>query len=246
MPKPRKFKLQSRTAERRLRRFIRKRLRRLRKSIEKRARAEFASRQKELREDAEGYDPASIRRMWVRIAGDPVPEAESVAKTVHRSVDRTLAGAVREVVSNPRPLPAKMDLAEEAAQIAGKIRSLEDDYIGRVGAKLEKIAAREATESELTKMLQERAGMASRKAELLARDQVGALEAKVAQERAQEAGVPRYIWRTQNDERVREEHDAREGQSFEWDKPPSDGHPGEPPNCRCWAEPDIDSVLEEM
>ena len=46
-------------------------------------------------------------------------------------------------------------------------------------------------------------------------------------------------WRTVGDSRVRTAHRAREGQIFAWDKPPSDGHPGQPINCRCYAEPII-------
>lgn len=45
-----------------------------------------------------------------------------------------------------------------------------------------------------------------------------------------------YIWRTQGDGKVRSEHAEREGKTFSWDSPPDGGHPGEAPNCRCWAE----------
>lgn len=46
-----------------------------------------------------------------------------------------------------------------------------------------------------------------------------------------------YIWRSVRDDRSRGEHAKRHGQIFSWDNPPEDGHPGEAPNCRCWAEP---------
>jgi SPP1 gp7 family putative phage head morphogenesis protein len=45
------------------------------------------------------------------------------------------------------------------------------------------------------------------------------------------------VWSTQLDERVRPLHENREGQVFSWDDPPSDGHPGFPPGCRCVAAP---------
>lgn len=54
------------------------------------------------------------------------------------------------------------------------------------------------------------------------------------------AGIRAYRWVTQGDDRVRDEHAEREGQLFEWSTPPFDGHPGEPPNCRCTAEPVIE------
>lgn len=47
----------------------------------------------------------------------------------------------------------------------------------------------------------------------------------------------KYIWNTQGDEKVRESHATRAGEMFSFDDPPEDGNPGEPENCRCWAEP---------
>jgi uncharacterized protein with gpF-like domain len=40
------------------------------------------------------------------------------------------------------------------------------------------------------------------------------------------------------------------GEEFQWDDPPAeddtDGHPGDPINCRCWAEPNLAAVLDEL
>lgn len=46
-----------------------------------------------------------------------------------------------------------------------------------------------------------------------------------------------YVWRSANDDRVRHSHAARHGKIFAWSEPPSGGHPGSEPNCRCWPEP---------
>ena len=53
----------------------------------------------------------------------------------------------------------------------------------------------------------------------------------------QERPTSHYIWRTQNDDKVRGAHAHREGQIFSWEMPPAGGHPGEEHNCRCTAEP---------
>jgi len=45
-----------------------------------------------------------------------------------------------------------------------------------------------------------------------------------------------YIWCTEGDDLVRDEHAQREGKVFAWDEPPSGGHPGEDYNCRCTAD----------
>jgi len=46
-----------------------------------------------------------------------------------------------------------------------------------------------------------------------------------------------YIWHTVEDNHVRPDHAARDGQRFQWSHPPKGGNPGEDYNCRCWAEP---------
>lgn len=46
-----------------------------------------------------------------------------------------------------------------------------------------------------------------------------------------------YIWRTEDDVKVRPSHAANDDRVFSWDNPPATGHPGEDFNCRCWAEP---------
>lgn len=55
-------------------------------------------------------------------------------------------------------------------------------------------------------------------------------------EEAKENPQNYYIWRTEEDDRVRSSHAQREGQIFAWDEPPEGGHPGEDYNCRCVAE----------
>lgn len=49
-----------------------------------------------------------------------------------------------------------------------------------------------------------------------------------------------YIWRTVGDGKVRSSHADRNGKVFSWVNPPEGGHPGEAPNCRCWAEDTTD------
>ncbi len=45
-----------------------------------------------------------------------------------------------------------------------------------------------------------------------------------------------YVWRTMEDEKVRESHASRDGKVYNWNLPPVGGNPGEDYNCRCWAE----------
>lgn len=59
----------------------------------------------------------------------------------------------------------------------------------------------------------------------------------VNQLRQQDLGIERYIWRSQDDAKVRDSHAEYDDQVFRWDEPPAGGHPGQAHNCRCFAEP---------
>lgn len=97
----------------------------------------------------------------------------------------------------------------------------------------------------LAKRLLERGDVSESRAALIARDQTLKLNGQLAQERMQTAGVEGYVWSTSLDERVREEHQALEGQTFTWDNPPEVGHPGQDFQCRCVAIPVV-SELEGL
>jgi len=59
----------------------------------------------------------------------------------------------------------------------------------------------------------------------------------INQLRQQDLGIERYIWRSQDDAKVRDSHADNDDQVFRWDQPPAGGHPGQAHNCRCVAEP---------
>lgn len=113
-----------------------------------------------------------------------------------------------------------------------------------------------ATTADLTGVVAERFNVTDRRARLIARDQVGKLNAKVVEERHKELGIVAYTWSTSRDERVRgnpgglypnadPSHWAREGKRFRYDDPPEGGHPGEPIQCRCEAIPVIPEFDDE-
>lgn len=84
------------------------------------------------------------------------------------------------------------------------------------------------------------------RARLIARDQIGKLDGQLTRQKQVEAGVQGYVWRGALDGRERPSHVAREGLKFRWDSPPPDGHPGQPIQCRCTAEPDLSYLGEEF
>lgn len=59
----------------------------------------------------------------------------------------------------------------------------------------------------------------------------------INQLRQQDLGIERYIWRSQDDAKVRDSHEEYDDRVFRWDEAPAGGHPGQAHNCRCYAEP---------
>ena len=100
----------------------------------------------------------------------------------------------------------------------------------------------------LAKDIEDRLGITTRHAELIARDQCLKLNANISHTRMQNAGVTEFVWSTSGDERVRESHAELDGETFSFDDPPvtnDDGDtnlPGEDYQCRCVAFP----VLAEL
>lgn len=98
---------------------------------------------------------------------------------------------------------------------------------------------------DVAKDLEERYKVSERRANLIARDQVGKFHGQLNRARMTKLGITRYVWRTVKDNRVRSEHDERDGKIFSWDDPPEDGHPGIPIQCRCYPEPVLDELIAE-
>lgn len=86
-------------------------------------------------------------------------------------------------------------------------------------------------------------GVTERKAAFLARQETSLLKASITRTRCLDAGITKYIWRTSEDERVRDYHAQLNGKTFFFGQPPvvsKDGRraePGEDFNCRCVAIP---------
>lgn len=183
-------------------------------------------------------------------AGSVAPVAAQVAKSTDathlRNLRRQFAEAVGVQVlkSEPELAPAVRDFTKKNVELIG---SLKGEVLERLKKELGAALDSGARPPELEKLLREQYGVARRKAEFIARDQVGKLHASLTEERHRKLGITRYRWRTVRDNRVRRRHVKREGVVFEYAKPPhddkTDGHAGHPPRCRCYQEPILDDVL---
>lgn len=85
---------------------------------------------------------------------------------------------------------------------------------------------------------------AKTRANLIGRDQINKLNGNLTRLRQENAGVKRYIWRTVGDNRVRDKHAGFDGKEYNWEEGAPGGiHPGDEIQCRCYAEPVIDDLL---
>lgn len=96
--------------------------------------------------------------------------------------------------------------------------------------------------SDVAKEIQKRHGIARNRARLIARDQIATLNGEVNRARQRELGIDKFVWRTVGDERVRDDHEVRDGEIYSWSNPPNGEIPGQPINCRCTAEPVISGI----
>jgi SPP1 gp7 family putative phage head morphogenesis protein len=107
----------------------------------------------------------------------------------------------------------------------------------------ERIATGERWEA-LTEDLKKKHGASESHAKLIARDQSTKFYGALNKTRQEDLGIDGYHWRTMRDNRVRDEHETLQGERFSWDDPPSEGHPGQAIQCRCYADPDLQPLID--
>jgi len=120
------------------------------------------------------------------------------------------------------------------------ISNAQNDYADQIRDVLSDPDSYDLTPDELAAKIQERGQVSESRAELIARDQTLKLNGQITEARQTSAGITSYVWSTSLDDRVRENHASKEGQTFQWSDPPNDtGHPGADYQCRCIGIPVI-------
>lgn len=131
------------------------------------------------------------------------------------------------------------------------IKSIPEYSQTRMKETLIAMLTKDATNKEIQAVLMKGFKLTKGRAAFIARDQVGKLNGSLEQHRQRQLGITRYIWRTSEDARVRKDHEKLDGKTFYWNKPPvvdratgRRGNPKEDFQCRCWAEPIIEDIIE--
>ena len=144
-----------------------------------------------------------------------------------------------------------------------KIGSIPAEYLGEVENIIRWGYDTKQPKVNVYRRLEKLAGMTRAKAKMIARDQLGTLNARMTQFEHESAGVTKYKWVTRRDSLVRDCHRALNGTVHKWSEPPpmwymtkSRGivytgrycNPGEDYGCRCTASPvfEMESALKAL
>lgn len=134
----------------------------------------------------------------------------------------------------------------DSGKVSGMVSSLVADYEQfsgeifadiqhRVQEAIEKATSEGKTENRLRQAAEHVINQLPGRFERMSDGIIVNFNANLTESRQKEFGITHYIWRTSDDDKVRDHHAHRDDQLFTWDS--SDIIPGEEINCRCWAEP---------
>jgi SPP1 gp7 family putative phage head morphogenesis protein len=192
---------------------------------------------------ADGWLGDTIRRIGQRVRealGLAQPLTPSSLAPTARAVDAVVSAEVARVLGQPVPEAGPLDPSREAIRVwtedaARRIREAEAATVDRA---VEAAAVAADAGADPVVAAQEATESAEVRGALAARDLVGTLVATVTEVRARRLGSDRYVWRSQQDHRVRPLHADLDGTVQRWSQPhPTEGRPGDQFACRCVAEP---------
>lgn len=212
--------------------------------------AEVAAREDGYRAD----DLSAVLRAIRSLATGNIPGlsfVRSIGDSVRSAIDGNWQKAINQAIGVNVALPgtdmsANVDAwAEENTAL---ITNLAQSYLSKVTTAVNSGFRDGLSWRDISKNIQAETGVAKRRADLIARDQVATMNMQVTKQRAADLDVKQFVWRTMEDQRVRgnpsgrypkakPSHYARNGKTYNW----SDGagardtFPGQAINCRCFA-----------
>ena len=204
---------------------------------------------------ADGASVERAKEIISRMKAESVLSDERVAERV-RTQGRRIADANRKQIQKQMRQAISVELPLRDVGIGDRLRAWTTENVSLIKSlpdetygKIERVLLSGLNDGKrwevIAEEIESRFEVGESRAALIARDQVGKFYGTVNRERQTELGLTHYFWDTSRDERVRPEHAAREGERFAWDDAPSDGHPGQPINCRCTPRPDFSGLIEK-
>lgn len=118
------------------------------------------------------------------------------------------------------------------------IKSLNGDIIKKIEERVYSSIIGGRSAKDLSEDMQRIFKVSRNRADLIATDQMSKLRADMNMIRQKQAGVKKYVWRTSQDERVRDRHKKLDGNVYRWGQKTGaeEGRPpSQPIRCRCVA-----------
>lgn len=164
--------------------------------------------------------------------------AQGVGKKTKAFAVRAADNVIRGVVAIPKSeVVSNVDLRRFVKENVALIKSIPTYMHRAVEQEMIEAWSIGRDPSVMSARIEESFGVAGRRADLIAADQLGSLNGKVQASRCVDLGFKFFRWSTSRDERVRPEHEDREGVVYEYSDPPDGELPGTPIRCRCVAIP---------
>lgn len=187
---------------------------------------------------------------------DAISELELILAGVSSVVDANVISAFAEAVSVDVFLndSALLDTvkAEWKAQQSRLVDSIVNTYIEKLQIIVSNAVQRGTAMSEVKEEIKVLLNTTDKRAEFIARNEVGNLNGIITMRRQVDCGISVYQWSSSHDERVRPSHAEMDGKYFYWNSdkageingikvyPAPKYHPCMDYNCRCVALPVID------
>lgn len=178
--------------------------------------------------------PAELELGLARLQLDMLELATKMRKPALVAGRRALQRGYVEVgrmmqMKVPRDVRVKFLVDDFATENVQLFRGIADDQVARIRASLAKGEGVDGARHALW--------VSRHRARLIATDQTWKFFGQQIQMWSRIAGSDAYVYVDAHDERVRASHHEHNGKVFRWASPPSTGHPGTEPNCRCRAIP---------
>lgn len=208
--------------------------------------------ERERLDSAAGEGGKLIEKIAAQMLGDVTPA--QIARLSRRIGKRTsdyqrdelrrqikAAMGVDPLMREPASTVARIE--HFTAENVALIKKIPSKFFGEIEQKVISGVRTGRRAEDIAGDLIERFGVAESDAARIARDQIGKFFGEMNKVRQEALGIDAYVWHTVGDNRVRDEHDALEGERRKWTDSPI---PGEEINCRCWPEPDLSEIMAEL
>ncbi|UOK17924.1 hypothetical protein [Escherichia phage BUCT618] len=212
--------------------------------------AEIAAREDGYRVD----DLSAVLRAIRSLATGNIPGlsfVRNIGDSIRSAIDGNWQKAINQAIGVNVALPGtdmSANIDAWAEENTALITNLTQSYLSKITTAVNSGFRDGLSWRDISKNIRAETGVAKRRADLIARDQVATMNMQVTKQRAADLEIKQFVWRTMEDQRVRgnpsgrypkakPSHYARNGKTYNW----SDGagardtFPGQAINCRCYA-----------